>query len=976
MSRLDAEGLYLHSVRPVLRSMGWGAGFDGFKEERIARGSNGVVYRYDHPAVRPFVVGVLAAEIGAESERWIGNIGYNVGAPLALLTAPERSRLLAPHMIAEGGQSSLRPGFDLATVVSLPDHGHIGADPLVLRDVPADPEMAVLRVAANPEEVAEAAQTGGRFTRRGFRFRVPVDESLMLHLIRIRERLIREESLNGAAWSEYFELDGKFLRLVGTLLFIRILEDNGDFTPSRTLWQIAAQDDLSDSLAVLVGEVGTRFGPAAVPFDAYRWKSETTVRDLIRGLYYDEAQVAPLDFRLLDEDILAQLYQEYLQYLLTDRRKTQQLRLLESEGRIPLRVRRTLGIYYTPRSVVEILCDQVSRHWNRPEMPRVLEPACGAAAFLRPLAGWLAGRWQDANCQALAGNVVGLDIDPRAVALARQTLARTFAQLKGKVPDLEVHQGDFLAEAEPGIPAFQGVSAAESFDIVVGNPPFLSHRALKRVLPESAGLYRQRFPGAVGGETNLSAYFIEQALRVLRPGGLLAFVVPRRLLRGSNATIRRTMLEQAELLSVVDLGLKSVFRGTDETTALLVLRKRERRVIEPGLSRAPAVFAMHYRDDQAALISRALVGQARSSEMEGTIFAGRCHASTEGPWLLLTPAGERTRQALTEGRTPLRDLVVSSYAVDMMSGDGQTLLFDRVSPGRGVVATRSRYLERVVPVERALLRDAVEAESLERFRSAARADEVSIFHPFGEDGVAVPEVEILDPAGHYPAAAALLRELEPVLRSVRGARKVPQWYAPAASRVRAPWHSLANRERYAETMLLAHRFSAVPKVATAPTTLVPVGSLFALFIRRPFGDHLQRLLIFLNSSLVNWYAMIAAPAFSRAGLPDRSKVTFADFNLPDSFLEADVAPVADALASLQNGAPVLTVAQTLRAEHVLDDWVYDSFGIDESLREHIREEVGHFTGNALYRSARARAVAHSSPDDLISWYSGLQRRIA
>ena len=145
-------------------------------------------------------------------------------------------------------------------------------------------------------------------------------------------------------------------------------------------------------------------------------------------------------------------------------------------------------------------------------------------------------------------------------------------------------------------------------------------------------------------------------------------------------------------------------------------------------------------------------------------------------------------------------------------------------------------------------------------------------------------------------------------------------------------------------MLLAHRFSAVPKVTTAPSTLIPVGSLFALFIKRPYGQYLQRLLIFLNSSLANWYGMIAAPAFSRAGLPDRSKVTFTGFRLPDSFLKADVALVADALASLQNGGAPLTIAQILRAEHVLDDWVYDSFGIDESLREHVREEVGHFTG--------------------------------
>jgi len=963
MTVLDPEKLFEESVRPALASIGWGSGPDDRRERIETPGTDGVIYRYEVGAARPFVVGVLAKELGSEGERWVGNIGYLLRAPLALLAAPGHTRLVAPHMIAAASKSGLQSHLDMAS--PLAPLYQSGADPLVLRTEPADVRTAILRVGVNPEQVAEATEAGGRFRRKGFRPRVPVDEALMLHLIRIRERLIREESLDQAKQAEYLRLDRSLLRLVGTLLFLRTLEHNRSITLERTLWEIARGPDVLPGIHDAADEVARRIGRAAVPLDDHAWRSEAVLRDLIRGLYFDETQLAPIDFRLLDEDILGQLYQEYLQYLLTDRRKTSQLRLLESEDRIPLKVRRSLGIYYTPRSVVDIIREQVDLHWTAPDIPKILEPACGAAAFLRPMAGWLAGRWQDASPEQLAENLVGIDRDPRAVTLAQQTLGRTFASLYDRVPAFSVYQGDFLATSPDGAPLVRGEPATEAFDVVVGNPPFLSYRALKALSPRDAEQYRSTFGDTVGGETNLAVYFIIQALRVLRPNGLLGFVVPRRLLRGSDAQIRRTMLEHAELLSVVDLGLKSVFRGADETTALVIMRKRSHKVPAPSATSAPAVFALHYRDDQASLITRGLVGRARRSELEGTVLMARCHATPDGPWMLLTPTGERARQALTSAGTPLREMIVSSYGVDMMSGKGQTLLFDRVEQDEGVVETRSRYLKRAISIDSELLRDAVEADAVERYREIAGTEKVSVFHPFRRNGMAIPEAKLLDPAGSYSASAALLRELEPVLRSVRGARKVPEWYAPAASRVNAPWHAERNRGRFADSMLVSVRFSMIPKVTAVPATLVPVGSLFAFMVRREYEAHLDRLLVFMNSSLANWYAIMAAPAFSRAGLLDRSKVTFRDFRAPDSFLNADLDDIAAPLDQLRANSGDLTIAQILHAEQLLDNWVYRAFDIDDADREAIRYEAEQFTGNALYASARSRALGSRDLEEII-----------
>jgi SAM-dependent methyltransferase len=895
--------------------------------------------------------------------RWAGSIGYNLKAPLVLVAKEGASLLLTPDVISNVPSRSRESGT-LPFVASVePPRFEFGAEPLVLRHPrPTDDLVAQLRV--RPSEVAEAALRRDQFKERGFRVRLPVDEALMLHLIRVRTTILNREPDAGVLTEGYLDLDTQLLELTGTLIFLRIVEDRYGSIPRGSLWNIAAhQEDQAvvNGIAALSTRAATKFGQHALPFTAWRWRSIDAVRGLIRGLYWNDKQLSALDFRLLDEDILAQLYQEYLQYLLTQREATSQIRLFGDEHRITKRVRRDLGIYYTPRSLVDIVIAEIDRHVpTGTSLPYVLEPACGAGAFLRPAMNWLLQRWPHKTSEEVARHAFGVDFDPRAVTLARQALSRNFVDRDKEVPVFQLRVADFLSE-DILTPPSDG--EAQGFDIVVGNPPFLAHQKLKQRDPQLAELYRSRFADAVGGETNLAAYFLVQSLRALRPGGILGFVVPRRFLRGSNQAIRTTIFQHAEVLAVVDFGNVRVFHDAGETTALLFLRKRNAPVEQPSPTETPGIWTLTFRDDLAPLVIRALRGEGRSTELHRTVLRGHCKISSEGPWIILSDAGKQAHELLTKHPVKVTELVKRMYAVDDPSGNallfndprelGNHLLDVRpLRPGRGRVQ-----------VEEALLRAAVVTEDVQRFRELPERTGTYIFHPFDPTtGRAYAEEYLFAETSAFPQWRELLTDLRPILENIRAERKVPEWYAPAGSRVQAVWHSPDVKKKFGEQMLIAPRWGLLPNFAVAPTSLIPVGALFAYPIYREAQRYFNHILMFLNSSLADWFVIMRTPNLNLTGEPDRSRVTFDALTVPQHYLETSVDEVQESLTCLSDPSAQLSAAEILRHENRIDQWVYNAFGFDSYLRDQIRSEVAAFTGKALVRSADARAAKYPVSD--------------
>jgi hypothetical protein len=110
------------------------------------------------------------------------------------------------------------------------------------------------------------------------------------------------------------------------------------------------------------------------------------------------------------------------------------------------------------------------------------------------------------------------------------------------------------------------------FDAIIGNPPYVRQERLAARKPALAASY-----ATYAGTADLYVYFFEQGLRLVRPGGRVAFVVTNKWLKAGYAEELRAMLTdpaRAETETVIDFGhARAFFPDADVFPNVVVMRR-------------------------------------------------------------------------------------------------------------------------------------------------------------------------------------------------------------------------------------------------------------------------------------------------------------------------------------------------------------------------------------------------------------------
>jgi len=176
--------------------------------------------------------------------------------------------------------------------------------------------------------------------------------------------------------------------------------------------------------------------------------------------------------------------------------------------------RRRLGAWYTPPELVEHLLDRVLEPVlatrRVPDGLRIIDPACGDGAFLLGAAERLARAFPDVPAWRRGSCLYGVDLDPAALERCRAAL--------GPGPILRL--GDALAED----------LGEGSFDVVIGNPPFLAQLQRRSATDRPTAAARlERFGKVAKGYVDTAVLFLALAHRLARPrGGRIGLVLPDR----------------------------------------------------------------------------------------------------------------------------------------------------------------------------------------------------------------------------------------------------------------------------------------------------------------------------------------------------------------------------------------------------------------------------------------------------------------
>lgn len=233
--------------------------------------------------------------------------------------------------------------------------------------------------------------------------------------------------------------------------------------------------------------------------------------------------------------------------------------------------RARLGAVYTPRPLALALTrDAWSRLTPAPHRPLVLDPSCGSGRFL------LASVDVAAAAHAPLPILHAFDIDPCAIFITRALLhshpllARDSSSIATTIAS-RIRWCDALATSHP----------PDTFDLVLGNPPFLNQ--LERTSARAAAQARaltSATQGVIRGYADTASAFLHLAITLTRPGGVTCMIQPLSVLAARDSRPLRAWSSRTASLQSLWVGDTHAFAASVYACAL-TLRKRDHAPSRP-----------------------------------------------------------------------------------------------------------------------------------------------------------------------------------------------------------------------------------------------------------------------------------------------------------------------------------------------------------------------------------------------------------
>ncbi|PPQ16137.1 lactate dehydrogenase [Bradyrhizobium sp. AC87j1] len=357
--------------------------------------------------------------------------------------------------------------------------------------------------------------------------------------------------------------------------------------------------------------------------------------------------------------------------------------------------------HFTPEFIVQAMWAGLLRlGWRG---GRVLEPGIGTGMFPALMPPVLRE----------VSQVTGVELDPVTARIARLLQPRA-----------RIVTGDF---ARSELPA--------RFDLVIGNPPFSDRTVRSDRKLRSLGL-------------RLHDYFIVKAIKLLKPGGLAAFVTSHGTMDKADGSARALIAKHADLLSAIRLpeGSFRADAGTDVVVDILFFRRRKHGEPEGDLSWLELEEVRPATEDEGAIrVNRwfachrhlVLGAHALTSGPFGEIYT--CVPSDEDLATALDDAITRLPVAIYNGEPEAIDSddeceaspAKSESSVSLTSREGSYLLDHRhglmqildgkpvavsVRKGRsadGIPEKHVRIVQKLIPIRDAV-REVLKCQELDR----------------------------------------------------------------------------------------------------------------------------------------------------------------------------------------------------------------------------------------------------------------------
>ncbi|KIX21595.1 N-6 DNA methylase [Flavobacterium sp. 316] len=233
------------------------------------------------------------------------------------------------------------------------------------------------------------------------------------------------------------------------------------------------------------------------------------------------------------------------------------------------------GAIYTPSDIREYIVNQSLNNRNvNFQTIKVADIACGCSGFLYTVAKELRQRTGNTYTYIFQNQIFGLDIQEYSVTRSKLLLS-LLALSEGE--DIEqfhfnIHQGDTLIfDWSEIIIDFHG------FEIIVGNPPYVSARNLDDLAKENVKLWEV----CSTGNPDLYIPFFQIGYENLAPNGILGYITMNTFFKSLNGRALRRYFENSRIaIRIIDFGTHQIFKSKSTYTCICFLENTEQNFVE------------------------------------------------------------------------------------------------------------------------------------------------------------------------------------------------------------------------------------------------------------------------------------------------------------------------------------------------------------------------------------------------------------
>ena len=408
---------------------------------------------------------------------------------------------------------------------------------------------------------------------------------------------------------------------INQMIFLRICEDRNLPVYHRLQETLDRPNDIRDELYHIFQEADLKYNSGLfrdeyIIFDL----SNDTIMDMIMSLYYPQS---PYVFNVIESNLLGEIYELFL---------SERLAKLDGDFVGLTKKQDTLhrDVVTTPIEIVKYMVDRTLGDLCFGKTPeqilklRIADIACGSGVFLLEAYDYLVNyvtAWYADNKPSylipaehsdyllpftdkrniLESCIYGIDIDANAVEVAKFSLLlklldrETEPSLSGRnqlLPNLDenIKQGNALIEFDSStkIPLeemelvcpFDWVfgNSTREFDAIIGNPPYVNTEDLTNLIPSSELKAYKRIYTVAFQQYDKYYLFLERALKGLKAGGRMCYIVPNKFSKISSGQKLRELLSlNRYVVEFIDFGSAQLFKEKNKTvySSILVAEKCE-----------------------------------------------------------------------------------------------------------------------------------------------------------------------------------------------------------------------------------------------------------------------------------------------------------------------------------------------------------------------------------------------------------------